>query len=56
MPFDTQPGDVPIPITTHTLRHCRCGHDDDAHEAVETSAGDEQTALVICLECDADAI
>ncbi len=52
MSFDTQPGNLPVPIT-HSVRNCACGHDEESHEAVETSFGGERTALVVCLECDA---
>lgn len=56
MPFDTQPGDTPIPILTHSLPNCACGHADESHEAVETSVADQRTDLIVCLECDTDEV
>ncbi len=56
MLFDTRPGDEPLPVTTHSLEGCPCGHPADAHEAMETEAGDERTDLIVCLECDVDEV
>ncbi len=56
MPFDTQPGNVPVPVGTHSVRDCACGHDEQSHEAVDTTFGGEATKLVVCLECDATEV
>jgi hypothetical protein len=52
MPFDTEPGTTPIPILSHSISDCVCGHDDASHEAVESTVAGERTDLIVCLECD----